>query len=172
MHFVVNVIIPAEDFGRPVEDVVKEYKETGECPEDLYTKLIFALAPFDEGQEVEQETEDCWACDGDIQEGCDKCNGTGKISHWVNPDAEWDWWDIGGRWGAEGEDIWIAGNSDVPSSSKKAPYSVLVSDRDWIDLVDSSLSRGERDKSKMETMWHEIAEEHKGDIVIRVDCHI
>jgi hypothetical protein len=29
---------------------------------------------------------------------CEDCNGTGVMTSTYNPDSQWDWWQIGGRW--------------------------------------------------------------------------
>lgn len=165
MHFEAYVILSADDFDRPAKEVVKEYKEKGKVPADVLQKVIFDLAPFDEALEVEEE--DCPECDGD-GEGCEVCGETGLVS--CNPNAEWDWWDIGGRWSKKGEDVWMVGEENAPESAKEPPFAVLV-DGEWTCLQ-SRFVEQEGLQDKAQAAWAKCVEEHQGDIVVRVDCHI
>lgn len=165
MHFEVYVILSSDDLDRPAKEVVKEYKEKGKVPADVLQRVMFDLAPFNEALEVEEE--DCPECDGD-GEGCEVCGGTGVVPY--NPNAEWDWWDIGGRWSKKGEDIWMVGGESSPESAKKAPFAVLA-DGEWTCLQSRFVEQeGLRDKAQ--AAWDKCVEEHQGDVVVRVDCHI
>lgn len=178
MHFSVNVILSAKKFGRPIEEIIKEYRETGEYPDDVEEVVSKALDPFWEELEVEEATETCWECGGDDEprENCEVCEGTGLITRLINPNALWDWWEIGGRWSVDGGDIWIAGAPDMPEGARDVPHTVVLDGGDgkghyWFDTLPEGASYEEY-KPRMQEAWGELMERHKGDIVVRVDCHI
>ena len=110
-HFTVMV------FGENAEKQLAPFQENnnGDCPDQ---HLVFN----DETEVVEQawaeedqETKDEYKNDFDtyVEEyhGYSKDEETGKYGYWENPNAKWDWYQLGGRWagffrlkpGAKGE---------------------------------------------------------------------
>jgi hypothetical protein len=60
------------------------------------------LSPFSSHTEVAPYPEDCWNCPippaEDPDPECKECGGTGTHLSTTNPKAEWDWYEVGGRW--------------------------------------------------------------------------
>ncbi len=118
------------------------------------------LEPFYEGAEVEkyvdytrQEAIDyaranlrgyenasddkCWEVMAHEAKGTDE---DGNIYSTCNPDAKWDWWEIGGRWSG----LLKVGNTTCNSARVKdidfnsapfATFAVLTPDGEWIERV-------------------------------------
>lgn len=63
---------------------------------NLETCVENALAPYDENRESVARLEKCVWCPDDSD--CDVCSNTRSIITTCNPNAQWDWWQIGGRW--------------------------------------------------------------------------
>ena len=62
---------------------------------------------------------------------CDACHGTGNRLTTYNPDSQWDWWVIGGRW-----DGWLHPSNVVPVSDllsvlENTPFALVTPDGAW-----------------------------------------
>ena len=151
----------------------------------IMDEVDYIMAPYDENEETETRYEECWLCKGDkkyavqdydhrlikpehhINVGdvitCPECDGMGTLETTANPDGQWDWWQIGGRWTG-----WISGydpekepeNADPESPGKakwptqwklhygdvctvdeirrsgKNPYCVVSQDYGWYSVGD------------------------------------
>lgn len=89
-HFSCYVIVPKQTRLKEIERYVED-----------------ALAPFDEGLEIEPLETECCCGDSQAQKkgrprtfnpDCSACRGMGRQKFMVNPNTQWDWWRIGGRW--------------------------------------------------------------------------
>lgn len=57
------------------------------------------LARYDENLEVDPYPAECWECEGLTKyQPCAECNDTGKLLSTRNPDGEWDYVRVGGRY--------------------------------------------------------------------------
>lgn len=63
---------------------------------------------------------------------CEDCHGSGQRPTTYNPDSQWDWWTIGGRWhGRLGPDNVLPTPDAVAHST--LPFAVLTPDGVWHD---------------------------------------
>lgn len=96
-HFTVGVFI--KDGGKNLEELLAPYQQNnmGDCPKEY---LAFedcteeVLATYEKHKE-EYKDIDTFAAK---YHGYEKDEETGKYGYWENPNAEWDWYEIGGRW--------------------------------------------------------------------------
>lgn len=110
-HFTVMV------FGENAEKQLAPFQENnmGDCP-DIHLKFNDETEYVEkEWAEEDQETKDEYNNDFDTYaedyHGYKKDEETGKYGYWENPNAKWDWYQLGGRWagffrlkpGAKGE---------------------------------------------------------------------
>ncbi|AOQ24615.1 hypothetical protein MTAT_19600 [Moorella thermoacetica] len=86
--------------GPTVEDLLAPYQENcgNNCPAE-YLKF------YDETDEVQKAWAKCQnrdEYDNNIKQFARDYYGyeehEGKFGYWQNPNAKWDWWQIGGRW--------------------------------------------------------------------------
>lgn len=127
---------------------------------------------------------------------CDECHGTGVYQSTYNPDSQWDWYRIGGRWdGAithtedNSEDNGFNFGVHHESKSKNAitasrfldnftpkdvPYAILDPDGEWHQRGKVGwwgLSSDESDT--WDTDAHEILKKYRdGYVFVGLDCHI
>ena len=131
---------------------------------------------------------------------CSDCNGTGKYMSQYNPDTQWDWWVIGGRW-----DGWIFGPereavsrdkeggfnfdnehhtpenncrrvSEIPIAEPHyVPFAILTPDAEWVEQEEMGMwatVSNEKDFNR----WHKIAKKvlakYPNHLAVAVDCHI
>lgn len=77
-----------------------------EHPDEAEDALEQLMHPYGcESEEFLEEYEEaCWSCNGgedppeNAEITCTECNGTGTYIARYNPNAQWDWYVIGGRW--------------------------------------------------------------------------
>lgn len=129
---------------------------------------------------------------------CEECNGTGTHKETYNPNSQWDWYRVGGRWdgvaakidrksadngfnfGAEHQEL--RNNSISVAEAlktwepKDAPYAILGPDGKWYAKGKMGWWGMSADKGK-NADWREealaILKAHEGDhIMVGLDCHI
>jgi len=109
---------------------------------------------------------------------CDECNGTGKRKTTYNPDAHWDWFEIGGRW-----DNYLPNKKnkmsaqDLLDTPKKdwIPYAVITPDGKWCQhgkMGWFGMSLDEKSSKDWGTEVLEVLKAHKDCMAHVVDCHI
>jgi hypothetical protein len=131
-HFTVAVRVPAsvslEDIDSEIRSMLRSYYEQGEPGDD-----------FMEFQDDTDEAKSDWEAnkhgeqDKTFQEYLEgryrshKVNGETRWGHWSNPNAKWDWYQIGGRWvghwpakadteTGRGERSWVTEGEEIPSN--------------------------------------------------------
>lgn len=61
---------------------------------------------------------------------CEDCHGFGQRLTTYNPNSQWDWWTIGGRW-----DGWLSRSNRIPAktaaSQGKVPFAIVTPDGQW-----------------------------------------
>ncbi len=61
---------------------------------------------------------------------CEDCQGSGKRMTTYNPDSQWDWWTIGGRW-----DGWLSRSNRLKAKTAaakgKVPFAIVTPDGAW-----------------------------------------
>jgi hypothetical protein len=97
-HFTVMV------FGEDAEKQLAPFQENnmGDCPEQHLKFNDETEYIQKEWDEEDQETKDEYNNDIDAYaedyHGYKKDEETGKYGYWENPNAKWDWYQLGGRW--------------------------------------------------------------------------
>lgn len=99
-HFTVAVIHREE---QNIEELLAPYQENnmGDCPEEYLTFNDCTKECEERWKEKKEE--------GDYKNnsfeffvedwfGYEKNEATGKYGYWENPNAKWDWYEVGGRW--------------------------------------------------------------------------
>lgn len=104
---------------------------------------------------------------------CSICNGTGMYKTTYNPDSQWDWWVIGGRWAGcfNGKDIAKVTNVDWDDP----PFAIVTPEGEWIERGSMGwwgIVTNETDKAEWEIAYKSILEKYKSCTAIAVDCHI
>ena len=63
---------------------------------------------------------------------CEDCQGDGKRMTTYNPNSQWDWWTMGGRW-----DGWLSRTNRLKAKTvarkSKIPFAVVTPDGAWHD---------------------------------------
>ena len=128
-------------------------------------------------------------------DSCESCDGTGVETVTHNPDGQWDWYVVGGRW-----DGWI---TDTKVESKdngfnfgdehhqlgknsikveklldqeelKAPFALITPDGVWHQRGNMGwfgMASDEKDKGSWEDEVRDLYEQHKDCIAVCLDCH-
>jgi hypothetical protein len=149
-----------------------------------------------EHEDYEAEVKANHPMNGKPDPKCDECHGTGVYQSTYNPDSQWDWYRIGGRWdGAithtedNSEDNGFNFGVHHESKSKNAitasrfldnftpkdvPYAILDPDGEWHQRGKMGwwgLSSDESDT--WDTDAHEILKKYRdGYVFVGLDCHI
>ena len=130
-HFTVGVLVDRK--GKKLEELLAPYQENnmGDCPKEF---LKFSECEQDEIDEYEKHKEDYKNLDEfmDDYHGAEKDDTTGKYGLWENPNAEWDWYVIGGRWS----------NGLLTKIGVKVDYAMLK-DIDWDSMKAKSIKNAE-----------------------------
>lgn len=133
-HFTVGVLVNKN--GKKLEQLLAPYQENnmGDCPIEY---LKFNECSDSELQEYEDYKEDYETLDDFMKEyyGYRKDEKTGKYGCWENPNAKWDWYEIGGRWS----------NMILRKNGRKSNYARLK-DIDWDEMAN-------RSRKKAEEIW-------------------
>lgn len=124
---------------------------------------------------------------------CEECNGTGKYPSTYNPQSEWDWWDIGGRWNGEIRGDYRGDNSGgfnfgaefrqihenmIPLSEMKKPvipFAILTPDGEWCEKGKMGwwgMVSGRKDENDWEASVKEIYAKYHDCIAVGCDLHI
>lgn len=118
-HFTVGVLVDRK--GKKLEELLAPYQENnkGDCPKEYlefkdYTDEV--LESYDDHKE-EYKDLDTFAKE---YHGYEKNQETNKYGYWENPNAKWDWYEVGGRWS----------NMILTKSGIKVDYAMLK-DIDW-----------------------------------------
>lgn len=99
-HFTVGVL--TKDGGKSIDELLAPFQENnmGDCPRE-YMEFNIAdeseeeLLDEYEGMKDEYETFELFLLN---QYGYTKHELSGEIGYWENPNAKWDWYEVGGRW--------------------------------------------------------------------------
>jgi len=121
----------------------------------------------------------------ELYHGIDKDPDTGKYGYWVNPNAKWDWYELGGRWSGffiqhnnEPTDQTIKQNIDFDSMRKKDKLSTFAVLKDgvwyekgemgwWCSVTD------EKPQEDWDIQFNKLLDEIKDDELLSLyDCHI
>lgn len=127
---------------------------------------------------------------------CDTCHGAGVYKSTYNPESQWDWYRIGGRWdgvichtyvestdngfnfGANHESVeknMIAASKFLDAfTEENVPYAIIDPDGEWHQKGKMGwwgISTGESDTWKTDA--HEILKKYRCDhVFVGLDCHI
>lgn len=113
---------------------------------------------------------------------CPDCRGTGSYASTYNPDAKWDWWEIGGRWhgdfdptGADRDVLTVEEVASVIGDARVLPVAILDPAGEWHEegsvgwfgtVSDQKAAQEwERDVDRLITGY-------PGHAIIVCDCHI
>ena len=125
MHFTVGVLVDKK--GKKLEELLAPYQENnmGNCPKEF---LEFREAT-EEINEYEDHKEDYETLDEFMEDyyGIRKDKETEKYGYWENPNAQWDWYQIGGRWS----------NMLLSKNGYKSNY-LQLKDIDWNGMYEIS----------------------------------
>lgn len=126
-HFTVGVLV--KDNGETVEELLAPYQENnmGDCPEEY---LEFEEIDEEEHNyylnEFEEKGKNNYKSFEDFMKnyGYKKNEETGKYGYYENPNARWDWYEIGGRWSGKlitknGETVDFAKLKDIDWEAMK-----------------------------------------------------
>ena len=97
-HFVVGVLIDTKN-QKTLGDLLAPYRENNmnDCPKQY---LEFFKCEEDYEEEYKKYKDEYDNLDDFMYQyyGCKKDEKTGTYGYWENPNAKWDWYDVGGRW--------------------------------------------------------------------------
>jgi len=106
---------------------------------------------------------------------CKECHGTGNRLTTYNPDSQWDWWVIGGRW-----DGWLHPSNVVPVSDllpvlEGTPFALVTPDGAWHQQGRMGLWGMASDEAP-EDEWADTVQKllraHPGALAVTCDLHI
>ncbi len=131
-HFTVGVLVDRK--GKKLEELLAPYQENnmGDCPKEY---LKFNECRQDEIEEYKEHKDEYKNLDEFMYEyhGYKKNEETGKYGYWENPNAKWDWYQVGGRWR----------NSLLMKDGSKCNCTELKN-IDWDTMKDKSIKNAEK----------------------------
>lgn len=119
---------------------------------------------------------------------CDECHGAGIRTSTYNPNSQWDWYVIGGRWhgGIKGkyrEDL-DQYNDNVEANTVTTeelletdfiPFAVLTPDGEWIEKGKMGwwgMASNEKDENVWSEQFHTVLKKYPGHWAVACDLHI
>lgn len=128
-HFTVGVFIDKK--GKGLEELLAPYQENnmGDCPKKY---LKFEECDKSDLEEYENHKDEYESLDQFMEEyhGYKKDTETRKYGYWENPNAKWDWYEVGGRWS----------NSLLTKNGKRCDYEELKN-IDWNKMSETKKIR-------------------------------
>lgn len=106
---------------------------------------------------------------------CEDCHGTGIRLTTYNPDSQWDWWEIGGRW--EG---WLGETNSMPvtdllQDEEKIPFAMVTPDGQWHQRGEMGWFGTAYDE-KADAVWkeevRELLQPYPDALAVACDLHI
>ncbi len=106
---------------------------------------------------------------------CEDCQGTGTRMTTSNPDSQWDWWTIGGRW--EG---WLSQTNSAPvtellQDDDKIPFALVTPDGQWHQRGEMGWF-GMAFDEKADDAWaqevHQLLQTYPDSLAVACDLHI
>lgn len=106
---------------------------------------------------------------------CEDCQGTGTRLTTYNPDSQWDWWVIGGRW--EG---WMSQTNSAPVTAllqgeEKIFFALVTPDGQWHGRGEMGWF-GMTANEKADDAWakevHELLQDYPDSLAVACDLHI
>ena len=99
----------------------------------------------------------------------------GNITTTYNPNAKWDWWEIGGRW----HDEFFLGDIEIVKTIPKdfSTYAFVDLDGKWhepgkMDWFGMSSATDEQAKEFKDNYYDIFLKGHEDCVIVVVDCHI
>lgn len=145
--------------------------------EDVEAAAQNLLAPFDENFPCSYDTTECGCCGTKDRKTCKECKGTNVRVYSYNPDAKWDWWEIGGRW--DGLLRHNAMNAAKLVASKKfdelVPFAVLTPDGEWHEQGRMGWfghAQNEKESAAWKKEVTEVLKHHADSVAVACDLHI
>ncbi len=133
-HFTVMVI------GEDPEKQLAPYQENnmGDCPEEFLSFNDHTDEVLKDWAEADDETIDKY---GNVEKYAEEYHGykkdpeTGKYGYWVNKNAKWDWYQLGGRWTGffkvkEGANFFLTGKSGLLTPPAEKGYADAIRKKD------------------------------------------
>ena len=104
------------------------------------SEIEYILEPFQENNMGDCPKEYLEFVEDD---NCDTDEETGKRGYWENPNAKWDWWEIGGRWKGflntkDGKQVNYAQIKDINFSSPPTQEQISNRKRIWEIAVEGA----------------------------------
>ena len=126
-HFTVGVITKEKvKSGWELEELMAPFSETDETyfePYMRYTRTEAIQYAREMWDEAEGKTDDELA-DWAVEDTGYEVDSEGNFIYYSNPNAEWDWWSLGGRWD----------NMLLNKHTKKYSNSEKLSNLDWKEM--------------------------------------
>jgi len=105
---------------------------------------------------------------------CEECAGSGQRMTTYNPDSQWDWWVIGGRWAG-----WLSRMNQLRTKNaarkNKIPFAVVTPDGAWHDKGKMGwwgMASDEKADEAWEKEVHDLLAAHPDTITVACDLHI
>ena len=172
MHFTVAVI--TNEF-EDVDNMLERFDETLQIEKELSMTRDEAVEsgrsePGHEGW----SDEDCWKYTFDRYYGDDELKDeNGNLYYWTNPEAKWDWYEIGGRWEntvvtKDGEKVNSAKIGEIDFDKTPITSAVVTQDGEWHEEGWS-----EDEKATWDEEWYDrfISTSSTNWTLTIVDCH-
>lgn len=206
-HFSAFVLIPESEVVNAEEyigELIEEYDEGKEVPEymrecycvgrkqqkeirELTEEYITQVNILNKQKDVERDVFKIRNILLSMQlrlcadKDCPECKGTGEVTSTYNPQSEYDYFLIGGRW-----------NNVLPNNSnfikvkeflllkdtdfeKKLPFALIESNGDWNKSVDIGwfgVSSNDKEQNQWSQEVRRILENNKEYMIAVIDCHI
>lgn len=105
---------------------------------------------------------------------CSECHGTGHVLTRYNPNSQWDWWSIGGRW-----DGWLSATNraqaQTAAQNGKIPLAVVTPDGVWHQRGEIGywgVTDNEKDPDDWAREVQSLFSAHPTSWVVACDLHI
>lgn len=109
---------------------------------------------------------------------CQSCRGTGRRLTTYNPQAKWDWWQLGGRWHGALDGYNTQPLADYLQAAEPfRPFALLMPDGRWIERGEMGWWGCVSNEKDREAWWQEALGELRqldpaAHFLAAVDCHI
>jgi len=104
---------------------------------------------------------------------CEDCHGSGQMATTYNPQSQWDWWVIGGRW-----DGWLGPDNCVSADAaaqRQTPFALVTPDGAWHQKGQMGWFGQSRDNQEP-AVWNAAVQNlllsHSDALVVGCDLHI
>jgi hypothetical protein len=175
-----HMVTDIEDIRKAFHDRESQGDLQGKSDDEISTAWQLALKPYHDEQ---KRWEDLAVKLGlnTPDPDCEDCRGRGIVMSTANPNARWDWYEIGGRWGGFYRESSVNsgdGKNYCRVSSLMAAnqhHFALLTDKGWVEKGTMGwfgMVADEKADQSWESEEYRILNEYRDRIIVAVDVHI